>query len=165
MDSNVFAELDEQVYLWSHVEAYASVITACLPTLSPLFLNMRSLDSIVGSVRSALSIRSKGSSLFRHTPSETHSQKSRTSDIEKASWNRSHSDGIRSTVERGTNNRDLEAQTSNHEAIMVQKTFASDSARAVRWGNWTWLWSLEVLDIHLGPLLNLWMIQDYSKVE
>lgn len=125
-------ELDEEVYLWSHVEAYASIITACLPTLSPLFLNMRSLDSIVGSVRSALSIRSKGSSLFKPTPSDTHSQRSRSSDPEKAAWTKNHSEGMQSTIERGTNNHDLEAQISNREAIMVQKTFVSDSARELR---------------------------------
>jgi hypothetical protein len=40
--------------LWAHIEAYASTFAACLPTLPPLFKG-RSLDSVLGSVRSIFS--------------------------------------------------------------------------------------------------------------
>lgn len=124
------AELDEQVYLWAHIEAYSSLITACLPTLSPLFLNMRSLDSIVGSVRSVLSIRSKASSIFKPSGSDDHSQRSQSSDTEKTPWN--NSEGPTSTAGRGRNIHDLESQVHNTEVIMVEKTFVSGSAREVK---------------------------------
>ncbi|PQE13656.1 hypothetical protein CJF31_00011751 [Rutstroemia sp. NJR-2017a BVV2] len=43
--------------LWGHVESCTSIIAACLPTMGPLFAQ-RSPQSIVGSVRSAITIRS-----------------------------------------------------------------------------------------------------------
>ncbi len=45
------------VVVWSQVEAGAAVIAACLPTLRPLVLG-HSVDSLVGSIRSALSLNS-----------------------------------------------------------------------------------------------------------
>ena len=143
------------MHLWAHIEAYASIVTACLPTLSPLFLNMRSLDSIVGSVRSALSIRSKGSSLFKPSPSDTHSQRSRSSETEKAPWSSKNSDGPRSIVERSTKSDDLESQVHNHEVIMVQKTFVSGSAREVRRGEGSRLWLR--LNLYLKSKARCWI--------
>ncbi|PVH90661.1 hypothetical protein DM02DRAFT_547368 [Periconia macrospinosa] len=47
--------------LWAHLEAYASTLTACLPTLRPIFPNYRSLHSLVASVRSWISASSNSS--------------------------------------------------------------------------------------------------------
>jgi hypothetical protein len=49
--------------VWTYVEVGVGVVAACLPTLKPIFRG-RTLDSIVASVRSVLSIpsnRSRGS--------------------------------------------------------------------------------------------------------
>ncbi len=45
------------VVVWSQVEAGVAVIAACLPTLRPLVLG-HSVDSLVGSIRSVLSLNS-----------------------------------------------------------------------------------------------------------
>lgn len=45
------------VVIWSQVEAGVAVIAACLPTLRPLFLK-GSIDSLIGSIRSVLSLNS-----------------------------------------------------------------------------------------------------------
>jgi len=93
---------------------------------------MRSLDSIIGSVKSALSIRSKGSSVFKPSASETYSQSSRSLNTEKAPWNRNHCEGPQSIIERATDGHDLESQVHSPEVIIVQKTFVSDSAQEVK---------------------------------
>ncbi|KAI0197965.1 hypothetical protein F4808DRAFT_437242 [Astrocystis sublimbata] len=50
--------LSESNDLWAHIEAYASVFTACLPTLRPLFTSKSDLRSLIGKVRSVFSLRS-----------------------------------------------------------------------------------------------------------
>lgn len=130
-------ELDEEVYLWAHIEAYASTITACLPCLAPLLSGGRSLGSIIGSVRSKLSIRSKNSSLFRKNSSGSNRLPSPLS--ENSPWNDDGS-GPTSIVTGGA--RDLESQRYPkypEERILVEKSFASAAGSSVQW--WTkWSW-------------------------
>ncbi|KAI0157122.1 hypothetical protein GGR52DRAFT_190861 [Hypoxylon sp. FL1284] len=57
------------VLVWGYVEVGVGVVAACLPTLKPIFDN-RSLDSIVASVRSKVSLRSLNSSTQRGKPGE-----------------------------------------------------------------------------------------------
>ncbi|RAL64630.1 hypothetical protein DID88_001663 [Monilinia fructigena] len=122
-------KLDEKVYLWAHIEAYASTITACLPTLAPLLRGGRNIDSMIGSVRSIFSIRSKNSSLFRKHSSDSQSNNLPTPHSEKAPW---HEDGPTSVVTGGA--RDLESQKYPdypEERILIQKSFASAAGSAV----------------------------------
>ncbi|EMR86668.1 putative integral membrane protein pth11- protein [Botrytis cinerea BcDW1] len=123
-------KLDEEVYLWAHIEAYASTITACLPCLAPLLSGGRSLGSIIGSVRSKLSIRSKNSSLFRKNSSGSNRLPSPLS--EKSPWNDDGS-GPTSIVTGGA--RDLESQRYPkypEERILVEKSFASAAGSSVQ---------------------------------
>ncbi|CCD50759.1 hypothetical protein BofuT4_P088220.1 [Botrytis cinerea T4] len=123
-------KLDEEVYLWAHIEAYASTITACLPCLAPLLSGGRSLGSIIGSVRSKLSIRSKNSSLFRKNSSDSNRLPSPLS--EKSPWNDDGS-GPTSIVTGGA--RDLESQRypkCPEERILVEKSFASAAGSSVQ---------------------------------
>ncbi|KAG9241330.1 hypothetical protein BJ878DRAFT_545367 [Calycina marina] len=123
-------KLDEQVYLWAHIEAYVSTITACLPTLSPLILKSRSIESIIGSIKSVLSLRSKSSSIFRSGPSDSEDRRSgssRSSGIEKMPWMKNSSGMTESTATMDFRNLDLEAQRKYPERIVVSKTFASET--------------------------------------
>lgn len=43
--------------VWSQVEAGVAVVAACLPTLRPLLFG-KSIDSLIGSIRSMLSLNS-----------------------------------------------------------------------------------------------------------
>ncbi|QSZ31471.1 hypothetical protein DSL72_001036 [Monilinia vaccinii-corymbosi] len=117
--------LDDEVNLWAHIEAYASTITACLPTLAPLLRGGRNLDSMIGSVRSAFSIRSDKSSIFRRNPSESQSNNLPSPSHEKAPWNK---EGPTSVVTSGI--RDLESQKYPGEKILVQKSFFSATGSA-----------------------------------
>ncbi|KAI9643617.1 hypothetical protein NHQ30_008239 [Ciborinia camelliae] len=122
-------KLDEEVYLWAHIEAYASIITACLPTLAPLLRGGRNLGSMIGSVRSIFSIRSKSSSLFRKQSSDSQSNNLPSPHSEKAPWNE---DGPTSVVTGGTG--DLESQKYPkypEKRILVQKSFVSAAGSAV----------------------------------
>ncbi|KAJ8063519.1 hypothetical protein OCU04_007394 [Sclerotinia nivalis] len=119
-------KLDEEVYLWAHIEAYASTITACLPCLAPLLRGGRNLGSMIGSVRSIFSIRSKNSSLFRKQSSDSTSNNIRSPNSEKAPWNE---DGPTSVVTGGT--KDLESQKYPKERILVEKSFVSAAGSVV----------------------------------
>ncbi|THV53661.1 hypothetical protein BGAL_0045g00200 [Botrytis galanthina] len=124
-------KLDEEVYLWAHIEAYASTITACLPCLAPLLRGGRSLGSMIGSVRSKLSIRSKNSSLFRKHSSDSTSNNLPSPLSEKSPWNDDGS-GPTSIVTGGA--RDLESQRYRkypEERILVEKSFVSAAGSAV----------------------------------
>ncbi|ESZ92449.1 hypothetical protein SBOR_7166 [Sclerotinia borealis F-4128] len=121
--------LDDKVYLWAHIEAYASTITACLPTLAPLLRGGRNLGSMIGSVRSIFSIRSKSSSLFRRHSSSSQSNGLPSPNSEKPPWNE---DGPISVVTGGA--CDLESQKFPkypEERILVQKSFVSAAGSAV----------------------------------
>lgn len=125
------SELDEEVYLWAHIEAYASTITACLPTLAPLLRGGRNLDSMIGSVRSIFSIRSKNSSLFRKHSADSQSNNLSSPHSEKAPW---MEEGPTSVVTGGAAARDLESQKYPkypEERILVQKSFVSAAGSAV----------------------------------
>ncbi|KAI1387537.1 uncharacterized protein F4822DRAFT_406842 [Hypoxylon trugodes] len=52
--------VETNVLVWSYVEVGVGVVAACLPTLKPIFDN-RSLNSIVASARSKVSLRSNNS--------------------------------------------------------------------------------------------------------
>ncbi|EDN97248.1 predicted protein [Sclerotinia sclerotiorum 1980 UF-70] len=119
-------KLDEEVYLWAHIEAYASTITACLPCLAPLLRGGRNLGSMIGSVRSIFSIRSKNSSLFRKPSSDSNSNNTPSPVSEKAPWNE---DGPTSVVTGGA--KDLESQKYPKERILVEKSFVSAAGSMV----------------------------------
>lgn len=61
------------VAVWSQVEAGIAVITACLPSIRPLF-HRKSLESLVNSLRSAISLHSLNNSQHRpdHGNDPTH---------------------------------------------------------------------------------------------
>ena len=44
--------------VWAHIEACASIVTACLPTLVPLFTNIRTPESMIRSVKAILTLGS-----------------------------------------------------------------------------------------------------------
>ena len=58
------------ILFWSIIETGVAIIAACLPTLRPLFSNW-SLESVIRSVRSAISLNSLRSSSQRSTRSQT----------------------------------------------------------------------------------------------
>lgn len=58
-DWQVVGDLNE---LWAHIEVCASIFTACLPTLGPLFKGGYSLRTILNSLRSTFSLRSGAAS-------------------------------------------------------------------------------------------------------
>ena len=57
----IFPGVVSILLFWAMMEMGVAMIAVCLPTLRPLFRNL-SLESIIRSVRSAVSLRSMGSS-------------------------------------------------------------------------------------------------------
>ena len=55
-------DMTDNNFMWANIECGASTITACLPTMAPLFPTVQSPESLIKSARSALSVKS--SSLF-----------------------------------------------------------------------------------------------------
>ena len=71
---------------WSIIEASLNIVAACLPTLGPLLAKF-SLESVVRSVRSAISlhsIRSRGSSNTKHS-SSSRTAKSKNTELDTGS--------------------------------------------------------------------------------
>ena len=54
--------------MWAHIGACVSIITACLPTLAPLFTRSSSVETMLASIRSFLSLRTESSRA--HLPHE-----------------------------------------------------------------------------------------------
>ena len=81
------------VVVWSMVEAGVAVIAACLPTVRPLFLG-KSPESLIGSIRSMLSLNSIGRS---------HDRERRGSDSEAlASGGGVNLDQVRTSESKGS---------------------------------------------------------------
>ena len=60
LEINSFLDHDYYLLIWTSIEPCMGVIGACLPSCRPLFQGF-SPESLVGSIRSALSLRSIGS--------------------------------------------------------------------------------------------------------
>lgn len=67
--NRVFTAQLTEITIWSIVESCMAVITACLPTYGPLFKGGRSTESLIHSIRAALS--SRGKSLFSNSSKST----------------------------------------------------------------------------------------------
>jgi hypothetical protein len=110
----------DSVDLWGHVEACASIIASCLPTLGPLFA-ARSPQSIVNSVRSIFSIRS-GSVFSVNRQQPKSSGDSQSSAAAKNVWIELNN------TERTTGSgvaTDLENQKKAVRGIVVERSFNS----------------------------------------
>jgi hypothetical protein len=125
LDANDLVGLADDNDLWAHIEAYASVITACLPTLGPLLRGFRPLESILGSVRSLFSVRSHSASTITSSAAERTAGRapSNTSlDRDKRAWYELNTIGSKpSTVTRG-DIYDTESRSQRSDVIMVNKT-------------------------------------------
>ncbi|TVY82604.1 hypothetical protein LSUE1_G001367, partial [Lachnellula suecica] len=105
------------IELWATIEASASIFTACLPTLGPLFRDGPALSSFMGSFKSLFS-RSTLSSRGQTSHPNNSSQSINSS---KRKWYELHSRGQKSNITAGTPASDIESQS----AIMVHTTFTS----------------------------------------
>lgn len=70
------------------IEPCASIVAACLPTLGPILNGWRLPESVVQSVRSALSIHSGGSASrsHQHAPIDIPHEAARQSPAAKKAW-------------------------------------------------------------------------------
>ena len=96
--------------MWAGIECGSSTITACLPTLGPLFSNVQSPESLINSIRSALSIKSS-SLLSVAKKKQTSTEKSSLDSNEtKRAWYELHSRDAHLTATESARINDLEAQ-------------------------------------------------------
>lgn len=117
-----FLDISDKNDVWAHIEACASVVTACLPTLGPLLGGTRTLGSIIESLRSMFSIMSD--SKFAGNKSKTPEDRPSLTRVEdKRPWYELQSPGTNATATKSTVYDDVEAQCSN--SILVKKTFIS----------------------------------------
>lgn len=112
--------IDTVVLAWSQVEAGIGVLAACLPTLRPLFMG-KAPESLINSLRSALSLHSLGSSGRRRTESNNNNSATNGSGVEDTSklvYDASNP-GMNTEV-----TRDLEAQPPvPRDGILLQNSF------------------------------------------
>ena len=111
-------DLSDKNDVWAHIEACASVVAACLPTLGPLWGGFRTPQSIIASIRSVFSLKS-GSTLSVSKAKVSEDKPALTG----AAWYELQTQGTNATDISSTFYRDVEAQSSNK--ILVKSTFTS----------------------------------------
>ena len=122
-------EIADANVMWAGIECGASTITACLPTLGPLFSNVRSPESLINSIRSALSIKSSSLFSLAKKKQTTTSQSSLDSNETKRAWYELHSRDAHLTAAESARINDLEAQAQKPERTIVEQSpkLAADS--------------------------------------
>ncbi|CAG8961582.1 hypothetical protein HYFRA_00006116 [Hymenoscyphus fraxineus] len=113
--------------LWAHIEACASVFTACLPTLGPLF-NSKTLDSMVGSFRSLFSLRSRSTFSLTDGKAPKKGNASENSEPDTRGWYELNPKGVtKAKVTHDDTVFDPESQSQGSDTIMVHKSYASET--------------------------------------
>ncbi|KAF1973848.1 hypothetical protein BU23DRAFT_125497 [Bimuria novae-zelandiae CBS 107.79] len=118
--------------LWAHVEVFASIITACFPTLGPLFRSHRGLESLIGSIRSLFSIHSRSRSTVNLPSGSLHHKPPGTSlEGDRRAWYELSTKGSEpATVSRGTTH-DVDTGIQRSDAIMVRQTLSVEDSASV----------------------------------
>jgi hypothetical protein len=91
-------EVSADNILWAHIEAYASTLAACLPTLAPLAQNIH-VDGVFESIRSMFSTRHfkstiKSTSLLNVRGSEEGGSAAPSQESDRAAWLTYNSDRL-----------------------------------------------------------------------
>ena len=111
-------DLTDKNDVWAHIEACASVVAACLPTLGPLWGEFRTPESIIRSISSIFSLKS--GSIFSVSKAKVSEDKP---SVTGAAWYELQTQGTNATKISSPFYRDAEAQSSNK--ILVKSTFTS----------------------------------------
>jgi hypothetical protein len=121
--SNTQSAITEKNNLWAHNEAHASTFTACLPTLRPLFQDNRSVHSLIGSVRSLLSINSnKSTENDGKSQSDASSSNSSKEKLSHDDWCRMHAKGATTDIEAVPRSEQGSVQS---DSILVKTNFGA----------------------------------------
>ncbi|CAG8952290.1 hypothetical protein HYFRA_00001033 [Hymenoscyphus fraxineus] len=117
-----FGPVIANITIWSTIEPACSVIAACLPTFGPLSQKGRSPESLVASIRSALSLRSSSNSLATEKRGKVSQEKDSREDEEaRAGWAK-HNGAGSTTIESGAHS-DVVPKRGE---IIMEKSFSSE---------------------------------------
>ena len=92
--------------LWAHIEACASIVTACLPTLKPLFSEGRTPESLIGSAKGIFMLKSGSLFSIIRNKSTLEERPSADSEDARKAWEELTS--VKHNVTINTNRNDLE---------------------------------------------------------
>lgn len=115
-------EIADASVMWAGIECGTSTITACLPTLGPLFSDVRSPESLINSIRSALSIKSSSLLSLAKKKQTSTSQSSLDSKETKRAWYELHSRDAHLTATESARINDLEAQAQKPERTVIEQS-------------------------------------------
>ncbi|KAF2176820.1 hypothetical protein K469DRAFT_678100 [Zopfia rhizophila CBS 207.26] len=104
-------ELTEKNDMWAHIEACASVLTACLPTLGPLVRSLRIPESAFGSFRTLFSLSSG-----------TRSKRS----LDEVKLYSKQDVSMTSTTTEYAGDREFEMQNHDPNTIKVERSFRTE---------------------------------------
>jgi hypothetical protein len=110
--------------LWSHIEACASIIAACLPTLGPIFKAAHTPMSLLGSVRSILS------TILRSASSINVKKNSGFAEIARSTSSTQGNEPIEES-RGGQLELDISYWDTNSGAIQIEKRYGIASERVV----------------------------------
>ena len=111
--------------VWAHIEACASIVTACLPTLVPLFASVPSPESMLGSFKSFFSLDSISKfAVFRSRRSSHENEFSPESSGPKQTWHELNSTS-KFSAGHVPKTEDEESLVGNPGFIQVKTVFGS----------------------------------------
>ena len=113
--------------MWADIECGASTVTACLPTLGPLFPRAQSPESLIRSAKSALSIKSGSLCSIGSKRKISTDESSHNLGETKRAWYELHSRDTNGTIAGNAGSDELEAQTQMPMGVMIGKAFESDN--------------------------------------
>jgi len=117
------SDVPNLLMLWFHIEACASIIAACLPTLAPLFRGEYTAGSLCGKGRALCSSRFKSS---RKCSKSSEANSSFELAQSKRAWQTLPSIKTH-TAARGTQEpKNLEVEAGSQDGILVERSFTCD---------------------------------------
>ncbi|KAF7536557.1 hypothetical protein G7054_g4412 [Neopestalotiopsis clavispora] len=114
--------LSENNDLWAHIEAYASVFTACLPTLRPMFTGDGDFPRVFGSLKSIFSNSSR-SQISQGTEWKEVSHGNGSGPQQGAYYEMNTSHEAHALSNKSS--QKLDASNQSNDVILVQNTFTS----------------------------------------
>lgn len=115
--------------VWAHIEACSSIVTACLPTLVPLFTKHLSLESIFGGFKLFFSLGSSSRfTLFRSRRGSSEKGESSPASLgSKHTWHELN-ETSKFSAKRASRTKDEESLVGNPGSIQVETSFGSEHA-------------------------------------
>ena len=122
------------IFIWTVIEPCMGIICACLPILGPVFQGGHSPESLIGSIRSYISVRTQKSNRSKSSiwESRAHDTPKQSGNSSAKSFHKMPDDAIILTSVHGTQFDDAVSQDLPAEGIFVQTNVSTSDDDRIR---------------------------------